>query len=71
MRQTREELEQDLRLVDDQYKDRSKYAADLARLPFQGQLAAIKYRYGRDLDQYSHGESFLTLFQSRFVPDGL
>lgn len=71
MRQTREELERDLGRVDDEYKDRSKYAADLARLPYQGQLAAIRNRYGKDLDQYSHGESFLTLFQTRFVPDGL
>jgi predicted ATPase len=71
MRQTREELEDDLRNVDQEYKGRSKYAADLARMPFQGQLAAIRNRYGRDLDNYSHGESFLTLFQSRFVPDGL
>ena len=71
MRQTREELEADLHNVDQEYKDRSKYAADLARMPFQGQIAAIKNRYGRDLDNYSHGESFLTLFQSRFVPDGL
>ena len=71
MRQTREELEEDLRNVDQEYKGRSKYAADLARMPFQGQLAAIRNRYGRDLDHYSHGESFLTLFQSRFVPDGL
>jgi predicted ATPase len=71
MRQTREELEQDLGKVDDEYKNRSKYAADLARMPYQGQLAAIRNRYGKDLDQYSHGESFLTLFQARFVPDGL
>lgn len=71
MRQTREELEQDLSNVEGEYKDRSKYAADLARMPYQGQLAAIQNRYGKDLDQYSHGESFLTLFQARFVPGGL
>jgi predicted ATPase len=71
MRQTREELEQDLRNVDDEYKDRSKYAADLARMPYRGEIAAIKNRYGGDLDHYSHGESFLTLFQTRFVPNGL
>ena len=40
-------------------------------MPYRGQLAAIRNRYGKDLDQYSHGESFLTLFQARFVPDGL
>ena len=71
MRKTREELEQDLSNVEGEYKDRSKYAADLARMPYQGQLAAIQNRYGKDLDQYSHGESFLTLFQARFVPGGL
>lgn len=71
MRQTREELEQDLHAVDGEYKGRSQYAADLARMPYRGQLAAIQNRYGKDLDHYSHGESFLTLFQSRFVPDGL
>jgi predicted ATPase len=71
MRQMREELEQELNTVDEEYAGRSKYAADLARSAYQGQLAAIKNRYGKDLDNYSHGESFLTLFQSRFVPDGL
>lgn len=71
MRKTREELEQDLNDVDQEYNGRSKYAADLARMPYRGQLDAIKNRYGKDLDNYSHGESFLTLFQSRFVPGGL
>ena len=71
MRMTREELEQDLGKVDQEYKGRSNYAADLARLPYRNELAAIRNRYGKDLDNYSHGESFLTLFQSRFVADGL
>ena len=71
MRMTREELEQDLKNVDGDYEGRSKYAADLARMPYRNELAAIQNRYGKDLDNYSHGESFLTLFQSRFVPDGL
>ncbi|MEW6285611.1 MAG: AAA family ATPase [Chloroflexota bacterium] len=71
MRQTREELEQDLNDVDRDYQGRSKYAADLARSAYRGQLSAMQNRYGKDLDHYSHGESFLTLFQARFVPDGL
>lgn len=71
MRQTREELERDLKDVDRDYEGRSKYAADLARSAYQGQLSAMQNRYGRDLDNFSHGESFLTLFQARFVPDGL
>ena len=71
MRQTREELEQELRNVDNEYAGRSKYAMDLARMPYRNEISAIRNRYGKDLDEYSHGESFLTLFQSRFVPDGL
>lgn len=71
MRTTREELEDEIANVDRDYKGRSKYAADLARSAYQGQLAAIQNRYGKDLDNYSHGESFLTLFQARFVPGGL
>jgi predicted ATPase len=36
-----------------------------------GQKAALEARYGGALDARSHGESFLTLFQSRLVPGGL
>lgn len=31
----------------------------------------LRARYGEGLDAQSHGESFLALFQARFVPDGL
>jgi predicted ATPase len=31
----------------------------------------MERRYGVDLDANSHGQSFLRLFQSRFVPGGL
>jgi predicted ATPase len=34
-------------------------------------LGEIQRRYGAGLDHASHGEAFLKLFQSRFVPDGL
>lgn len=36
-----------------------------------GQRRALIERYGENLDANSHGESFLTLFRSRFVPGGL
>ena len=71
MRQTKEEFQQELENVKEEYKGRSKYAQALASMPYQGQLADMQRRYGEGLDHYSHGESFLTLFQSRFVPDGL
>ena len=71
MRETREELEEEYNNVERDYKGRSKYAAELARSAYAGQLTAMKNRYGRDLDNSSHGEAFLTLFQARFVPGGL
>jgi predicted ATPase len=36
-----------------------------------GQARGIESRYGRDLHNRSHGESFLDFFKSRFVPDGI
>jgi predicted ATPase len=71
MRQTKEEFQQDLESIKKEYKGRSRYAEALASMPYRGQLADMQRRYGEGLDRYSHGESFLTLFQSRFVPDGL
>ncbi|OQY91249.1 MAG: hypothetical protein B6D38_01225 [Anaerolineae bacterium UTCFX1] len=71
MRQTKEEFQEELDNVKREYKGRSKYAEALASMPYQGQLAEMQRRYGDGLDSRSHGESFLTLFQSRFAPDGL
>lgn len=71
MRQTREEMEEEIANVDRDYQGRSKLAIDLAKSAYAGQLSAMKNRYGKDLDNYSHGEAFLTLFQSRFVAGGL
>jgi predicted ATPase len=54
-----------------EYADRSEWAKGLAMLPARTSLAEMERRYGVDLDANSHGQSFLRLFQSRFVPDGL
>jgi predicted ATPase len=67
----RQEFEDDLRAVDREYQGRSKLAVELGKLPYNNELQAMKQRYGEGLDTRSHGESFLTLFQSRFVPNGL
>ena len=69
--QIRGELEQDLQAADDEYKTHSETARAYARMPYQNELASLKGRYGRGLEAYSHGESFLEFFQARFVPDGL
>ena len=71
MAQTRDELESDLAGVDQEYQGRSELAKEMARLPYQTELGSLRRRYGQGLDSQSHGESFLLLFQSRFVPGGL
>jgi len=72
MDQMQREMEADLAAVDEEYAGRSDYAKGLARMPHAGQLAALRQRYGEEgLDARSHGESFLALFQARFVPNGL
>lgn len=40
-------------------------------MPHRNEIGALQRRYGDGLDVRSHGESFLGLFQSRFVPGGL
>jgi predicted ATPase len=69
----RAELLMEMKDVTSQYRaqDRSKYAEGLAQGPLASSLAAMERRYGADLDANSHGQSFLKLFQSRFVPGGL
>jgi predicted ATPase len=49
----------------------SGYALGLAKGAVLGQRRAFAEKYGEDADSRSHGESFLNLFESRFVPGGL
>jgi predicted ATPase len=67
----RSELMARLAEIEIEYADRSEYAKGLAMGPVRGSLGALEERYGLDLDANSHGQSFLRLFRSRFVPGGL
>src|SRR5215475_7904385 len=58
-------------LADSFDEEYSGYALGLAKGAALSQKQALIDRYGADLDANSHGESFLKLFQSRFVPGGL
>ncbi len=69
--QLRQEMEEDLKQIDQEYINRSDYAKGLAKMGTAGQLGDMKRRYGDGLDARSHGESFLALFQDRFVAGGL
>ncbi len=71
VRDLRNEMLEDLDRVDRTYQDRSDLARSLAKMPAASSLHALETRYGEDPDARSHGESFLDLFQSRCVPNGL
>jgi predicted ATPase len=70
-RDTRAEYEQELEAIDQEFAGRSDLARGLAKMPLQRELEDMTRRYGADLDANSHGESYFTLFKSRFVPNGL
>lgn len=57
--------------IEEEYRDRSPLARGLASGPVAASIADMERRYGVDLDANSHGQSFLKLFQNRFVPGGL
>jgi predicted ATPase len=67
----RSEFLQRIAELEVEYADRSAYAKGLAMGPQYASLGELERRYGVDLDAHSHGQSFLKLFQSRFVPGGL
>ncbi len=65
------EMRERIAEVERDYEGRSEYARGLAMGPAYASIGAIDGQYGGDLDGRSHGQSFLTLFQARFVPGGL
>lgn len=65
------ELVTELRRIDSEYKGRSEKARGLARMPHVRELMALREQYGRHLGTYSHGESFLELFNARFSPGSI
>jgi predicted ATPase len=69
--QLRAELLRELSDLDVKYEGRSAHAKGLAAGPLRSSLGDMERRYGVNLDENSHGQSFLKLFQSRFVPGGL
>lgn len=71
LRRLKQGLQQDLDAVDETYAASSDYGRSLARMPFLKELAAMRAMYGEDLDAYSHGESYFTLFKARFKTNGL
>jgi predicted ATPase len=64
----KQESENRIQELEEEYKNRSEYAKKLAQGPEKTTIHALNARYGENLDANSHGESFLKVFQARFVP---
>lgn len=71
MDKAREEMQHSLEEVERVYKNRSQFAREQARMSYQHELSDMESRYGEGVDARSHGESYLNLFQGRFIPGGL
>lgn len=67
----KEDMEEEISYAESRYNDRSTYAKSLAQLPYRNSIAALDSMYDGELNARSHGESFLKLFQSRLVANGL
>ncbi len=68
----RRKMQDELTRVNIEYKERSLFAQNQARMAYTGSIAGLEQRYGKDLlSEASHGESFLRLFMERIVPNGL
>ncbi len=65
------ELRNELIEMEEEFKGKSEYAKGLMRGPLLASISATESRYDGYLDSKSHGESFLELFQSRLVPNGI
>lgn len=66
----RAEAEKRVEEVEEEYRGKSILARQLAASPHKKAMAEIQSLYGRGLDNRSHGERFLSFFQSRFRPNG-
>jgi predicted ATPase len=71
MNAVRQDLQRELKIVDEEYRDRSQAAQGYARMAYVRELHAVQQDYGEGLDASSHGESYFRLFKARFVPGGL
>lgn len=69
--QIKKETQKEKEAVKEAYKYRGDYVVALATMPYNNTLHDLKSRYGKGLDQMSHGEGYIELFKSRLIPNAL
>lgn len=71
LKKMKEELKEDLKRIDIEYKDKSLFAKNQARMASAGQLHAMNNSYDGELKEKSHGEGFLAFFKERMHQNGI
>jgi predicted ATPase len=71
LKQMKQELKDDLKRIDEEYKNKSAFARSQARMAPAGQLYAMEQLYDGELKNKSHGEGFLAFFKERMHSKGI
>lgn len=71
LKHMKQELIEDLKRVDEEYKDKSAFTRGQARMAYAGQLSAMNNAYDGELKEKSHGEGFIEFFKQRMHKQGI
>ena len=71
IKKMKQDLKDDLKRIDEEYKDKSTFAKNQARMAPAGQLYELENAFDRDLKEKSHGEGFLDFFKARMHRQGI
>ena len=71
LKHMKEELREDLKRVDIEYKGKSAFTIGQAKMAYAGQLHALENSYDGELKEKSHGEGFLSFFKHRMHREGI
>lgn len=71
LKQMKQDLKEDLKRIDEEYKHKSLFAQGQARMAAAGQLYAMNNAYDGELKEKSHGEGFLEFFKQRMHREGI
>ena len=71
IKKMKEDLRNELRRVEIEYKDKSIFTQNQARSAFSKELYELENSYNGDLKEKSHGEGFIDFFKQRMHKQGI
>ncbi|QLY40634.1 ATP-binding cassette domain-containing protein [Hujiaoplasma nucleasis] len=66
-----DQANQEIKRVDDTYKNKSEYSKIMAKSPYRKTIHELENMYSKDLSKSSHGEAYLDFFASRIKDNQL